>query len=265
MRTPTVLVLTVLALSFAVAGVESPSVTPLASPPLATGEFSALVAELGELDTLLADQTLGSQQSATEDGWGSYDFAAYTAGVLAERGYDVRIVASEGWVDGAHAWVLVKLPPPAATVWIPVEAAPTSGAPQLVLGRIPSILRTASAVGFEERYSAFSRVNELPSNQVPVADLRLLGSHFAVSETVTLQGFRSHDSDGKVTLYRWRVGDGVWLATRSSTTLVDLPTAGSISIVLQVVDNRGASGSSVVVVTVGDPDDAPPEDCGCGG
>lgn len=268
MQKQVVVVAILFALSFGAIGAELSCLSVWSSPPLSPEDVAALTTQLQQLEQVVADPTLGSQRAASEVAWTSAAFSMYSAGVLAEKGYEVRIATGEGWPDGPHAWVLVRLTGPTTSLWVPVEAAPSGGTNQMSLGRIPTIAHPGAAVAFEERYTVFSAVAELPTNRPPVANLRLPSLHFTLSDTPSLLGINSYDPDGQIVLYRWKIGDADWFATRMPSVKATLHATATFVVSLQVVDNHGASDVATVTVSVVDPSDLhllDEPDCGCGG
>ena len=126
------------------------------------------------LQDLLGDYGLGSGRYFASTEWMNPDFAAYTAGVLASNGYQTRLVAQDGWADGEHVWVLVRIVLPTRTAWIPVEASPTMVKVQRTLGTIPEYVDGAGQMWFEKEYTTFGQEVVLPSNVSPVASIRVV-------------------------------------------------------------------------------------------
>lgn len=245
---------------------EPPSVSPWISPPLTPGNMAALTAELNRLEETLSDGTLGSQQIEGGRDWDSHAFAQYTGGVLASLGYAVRLATDSHWPDGSHSWVLVNLATSAVSpAWVPVEAVPPLGSRQLALGTVPTQSVSATNIVFDPRYDSFESVSELPPNRLPIARIRLVGSTLPFSQPTVIIALGSRDDDGRIVVYRWKLGDGEWFTTRSWSTTITPPTIGLTSITLQVIDNQGATATeSIEVKIVGRPDDVPqPPDCGC--
>ncbi len=69
------------------------------------------------------------------------------------------------------------------------------------------------------------------------------------SESVTLNGSASSDSDGTITNYRWNDGATILAQGASPTANVTLP-AGTKTITLTVTDNSGLTGTDSVVIKV---------------
>ena len=70
-------------------------------------EVSVLIEAIATLEQVLSDGSQGSRRPFVADEWQSRDFASYTAGRLAEFGYEVLLAGQSGWPDGEHVWVLV--------------------------------------------------------------------------------------------------------------------------------------------------------------
>jgi PKD repeat protein len=67
--------------------------------------------------------------------------------------------------------------------------------------------------------------------------------------TVNFSSAGSNDPDGSIASYSWNFGDGSALSTLQSPSHV-YSSPGTFTAVLTVTDNRGATGSAQVVVTV---------------
>jgi hypothetical protein len=62
-------------------------------------------------------------------------------------------------------------------------------------------------------------------------------------------GSHSYDSDGNIVAYRWDFGDGTWENTAQATH--EYRNLDSYTAVLKVTDNKGASATGKVAITVG--------------
>ena len=249
---------------FGLVDAEPPSVSPWTSPPLTPIEMGFLVAELNRLEEVLSDETLGSQRADNERGWDSHAFAQYTGGVLAGLGYEVQLATDSHWPGGGHSWVLVNLAvSDMSPVWVPVEAVSPLGSRQVNLGRVQIQSASATEIAFDPRYATFEQTAALPSNQAPTAHISLLGSTLPLDVSSMIAALGSRDIGGEIVVYRWRVGEGEWSATRSWSTLITPTVHGPTSITLQVIDNQGASATESVQVRVIGEDHPQPEDCGC--
>ena len=54
--------------------------------------------------------SIDPRRTFASNAWSSRDFAAHTAGILAEMDYKTELVSSPGWPDGAHTRVIVGIP-----------------------------------------------------------------------------------------------------------------------------------------------------------
>ena len=155
-------------------GADELAVLPLNASAYSASELTTLQAAMSDLQDLFDDYELGSNRYFASTEWMSADFAAYTAGVLASNGYQTRLVAQDGWPDGEHVWILVGIPLPTQTAWIPVEASPAMGKGQQTLGTIPQFVDSAGQRWFQDAYVTFTREIVLSSNVSPVASIRVI-------------------------------------------------------------------------------------------
>lgn len=249
------------------AAANSPVVLQPDGDSFSVSELGLIASEITRLGTILGDETLGSQRSVGAFGWSSTEFAIYSAGSLAERGYLCLLASSGGWPDGIHTWVLVGVSIGNRTVWIPVEATPVTGTQQLALGAIPFVGRTPEGIRFNERYSVVASVAELPKNLRPEAKARSSSTTFSINEWIRLLALGSYDPDGDIVLYRWCVDSAPCFATDSWSASTTLRSAGQIRIALYVIDNGGASATETFFAKVHDPEadvEPPSGGCGCG-
>jgi len=238
----------------------------LGSPPTVlqpnTGSYSAAeVAEIttaiNALDAILGDTTLGPNKKLGEYLWAtSLDFAAYTAGLLAGRGYTTRLVAQAGWPDGRHVWVLVGIPVAGKLAWTPVEATPAPGEPQRVLGSLPLRADESGQLWFSNAYLHPSDEISLPANLPPIAQASFAPSRGMVGAAMTFLGTSSRDPDGEILHYLWTFGDGT--TGRGSKIDHSYVEPEVYMTTLTVIDNRGASQTVEIHFTVG-------KSCSCGG
>ena len=102
------------------------------------------------------------------------------------------------------------------------------------------------------------------ANQAPAAnagaDQNVADSDRQPGENVRLDGAQSSDPDGTIASYVWRNSAGAQLATGANPQ-VRLPD-GSTTIVLTVTDNRGATDTDSVVITVAAPPGRPQANAG---
>jgi len=208
-------------------------------------EVSVLIEAIATLEQVLSDGSQGSRRPFVADEWQSRDFASYTAGRLAELGYETLLASQSGLPDGEHVWVLVGLPLSARTAWIPVEAAPQPESSQLILGRVPGSVDESGALWFEERYGAFAEVEQLPENQMPVAKFRC-SFRLEMNRENPFRAVHSYDPDGEIVLYQWDFGDGETATASTDAVRHEYDEGGFHSITLTVIDNAGKSASASV-------------------
>lgn len=228
-------------------------------------ELTALETELSALRSVLSDPNRGSQRLFTSGQWGSRDFAAYTAGVLAALGYATHLVAQANWPDGTHTWLLVGLPLGGKTAWIPVEASPLPDHAQESPGSVPSHSDPLGQLWFDERYLRFSEEVQLPPNAPPVAVIRVTPTAAGAMDKVTLLGMDSRDPDGEIVRYIWAISDGTRFEARNVEHAFTRP--GTYSITLTVTDSRGATATATgtFVVSAQGGTTPPPPSCNCRG
>lgn len=269
-RKAALLVAVLLALPITAQGGAPSAMLSLSSPPLSPTDMVALGAQISALEAILADPTLGCQRELGEAGWNSAAFAAYSGGVLTDLGYTVRVATASGWSDGTHSWLLVRLSvPSAAEVWAPIEASPALGVTQNRLGAVAVTSASLQEISFSPEYGAFDHVSELSANRIPTAHITARSLSLPIEAVTTLTALGSYDPDGELVLYRWRFGDGAWIAQRSWSTTVTPTEPGTMVITLQVIDNAGGCASFSLQVRAIDPTvrdmDNPTGGCGCGG
>ena len=230
-----------LVVSLAAIGSESPQVLQPNATAYSAEEVFVLIEAMAALGQVLSDEGQGSRRTFVEGGWQSRDFASYTAGRLAELGYETLLASQSGWPAGEHAWVLVGLALPAQTAWVPVEATPQPESSQLTLGTVPSTVDEGGALWFEERYSTFGEVEQLPENQMPVAKFRC---SFRLDRDNLFRAVNSYDPDGEIVLYHWDFGDGEKATVATDTVRHEFDEQGYLSIMLTVIDNAGKSATT---------------------
>ncbi len=227
---------------------DRPTVLQPNATAYSSAELNVLLPAMAQLEALLRDFDLGSRRYLASDDWQSLNFARYTAGTLAETGYTARLASSAGWPDGVHTWVLVGLPLPGKTAWVPVEASPEAGHSQPILGHVPESTDSAGRVSFPEKYVAFSAVAELPPNLPPVAAIRVPALSMAQKDRAVeflgldLHGPRRPDRSLPVGFRRRRKGGH------------DAPVAehvfgarGTYTVSLTVIDTGGKSATATPV------------------
>ena len=248
------------------------AVLPQVLQPNATAYSAAEVAVLQQgittLKGILSDTDLASRRLFASNDWQSLNFAEYTAGSLAEKGYATQIVNQAGWSDGVHTWVLVGIPLASGTAWVPVEASPEPNKIQQNLGYVPSYSDSGGNLWFEAKYLNFSEVEAFPRNLPPVVKIRLPSSLIAPRVTVKFIALGTYDPDGEIVLYKWNLGDGTTTVQTSSVYRHAYNKEGDYIVSLTVVDNRGKSTTASVTAHVGKPEWKPKEEdtggCGCG-
>jgi len=264
-------VLSLFLLTLPVLSDELPQVLQPNETAYSASEVATLTQAITTLETTLDNYNLGSRRYFASDQWDSRDFAAYTAGILAEKSYETVLVSGAGWPDGIHTWVLVGIPLAEKTAWVPVEASPEAGHSQQILGHIPSYTNTVGNMWFETSYLNFSEVIELPPNLPPVAKIRPPTGLVATNSRVKFLAIGSYDPDGEIVLYRWEFGDGDTETTTTWSVRHEFDERGNYTVSLIAIDNRGrksAPTSATVRVVESDESEAEPAPsggCGCGG
>jgi hypothetical protein len=93
-----------------------------------------------------------------------------------------------------------------------------------------------------------------PGNQAPVANAGTDVTVQLPSAGITLDGSQSYDADGSIVSYKWVKISGpttfTLLTPTASTTVLNNMVAGTYVFKLTVTDDKGASGSDTVTVTV---------------
>jgi hypothetical protein len=226
--------------------------------------LAEIPSRLEPLRALLEDTTLGPQRKPGQDGWTPAQFARFTAGSLAERGYPVWVAA-----NSVRTWVLVGVECAGQVVWIPVEPTPRVGEVQGTLGRIPFATSGGSSLLLDEGYLSFTSVAPLGDNSAPVCGFSVSALEMDQGSTLQLNASTSFDRDGAIALFRWQVGDGPWVATTSWSHAIIVAASEIVPLTLVVVDNAGKSSQCTVSLSVRPMDQktirvAPPP-CGCAG
>lgn len=90
-------------------------------------------------------------------------------------------------------------------------------------------------------------------NQPPVARLRAQPTSGPAPLSVAFDASASYDPDGQIVLYRWSFGDGGSREAREAFTQYTYSREGTFTAVLTVVDNRGATATAQVTITVTSP------------
>ncbi|MDD5645914.1 MAG: PKD domain-containing protein [Candidatus Bipolaricaulis sp.] len=232
---------------------DDPSYPPEVRASLARG--------IQALGTVLGTPYTGSQNVPGYGGWGSREFAIFTAGALGERGYPTAVVRADDSAN-ARTWVLVGISAAGAVVWVPVEPVPGAGLPQTTLGRIPM---TENA--FPSNYTTYTSTVPVPPNAAPTARIRPPSTRAMPGQTTALSALGSSDPDGYIVAYRWDFGDGTTAVFSDSTVYHNFATAGHYTVTLIAIDNGGRSSAAAWTLTVGldAPQPTPGSGCGCGG
>ena len=249
-------------------GGDLPQVLQPNTTAYSASEVAGLTQAIATLTEALNDYDTASRRSFSASDWSSRDFAAYTAGVLSGKGYETVLVSADGWADGTHTWVLVGISLGTKTAWIPVEATPEPGYNQLVLGHVASVSSSSSTV-YEERYTSFNTVLELPPNKAPIARIRPPSPPIEVHKSLRFMALGSSDPDGEIVLYKWDLGDGKTEISTNSSVSHRFDDEGRYAASLTVIDNRGKAATfsvDIAVVRLRAPQTDPPSGgCGCGG
>lgn len=258
-----------LVLALPVLSDELPQVLQPNETAYSAAEVAILTQAITALETALNNYNLGARRYFASDQWESRDFAAYTAGSLAEESYETVLVSAAGWPDETHTWLLVGIPLGGRTAWVPVEASPEAGHSQQILGHIPSYTDTAGNLWYETSYLNFSDIIELPPNLPPVAKIRPPTGSVATNSRVKFLTLGSYDPDGEIVLYQWAFDDGKIEISTKWTVNHRFNKRGNYTISLTVIDNRGAENQTSVEVRVirlnAPKPETPSRGCGCGG
>jgi hypothetical protein len=235
-------------------------------------EIALLGRAVEELDALLATHPWGSQMEYSERGWGSEQYARYSAGILQSLGYRVTLVGRETADGTPHIWLAVAVDLPTRIAWVPVDATPPKGEVQTALGRIPWEAEPSSAwpSPFAADLMSYDIVLPIGANEPPIAKIdRVRSSGHEPGDSVWLSAFASVDPDGGIVLYVWDFGDGESLVSTTARVRHRFTDSGTYSVRLTVVDDSGSRASSepaeIAVVRYEEPNDAPSSGgCGCG-
>lgn len=90
---------------------------------------------------------------------------------------------------------------------------------------------------------------ERNENQFPVASINYNPSTIYESSEVVFDGSSSYDPDGYIKNYKWRI-DGQWVQFGSSILVWKFSRTGYHTVILEVVDNKGASNSTALLLEV---------------
>jgi hypothetical protein len=262
LRDSAALVLLVALMTTAAHATQLPRVLQPNTTSFSVDQVGVLGGALSQLETALALPTYASRKTLGDGSWGTWtsaQLATYTAGVLSGSGYETRLASAPGWPDGVHTWVLVAVSLGEHVTWIPVEACPEPGSPQLVLGTVPQRIDAQGVPWFEERYLGFADAAEVPANLPPIARITTRKSSVSTTNWTMLMGGASYDPDGAILLYVWDFGDGE--APSSTTTYYishRFSTSGTYEVSLTVVDQQGAMATATITLESA-------AGCGCSG
>lgn len=112
--------------------------------------------------------------------------------------------------------------------------------PKKTLWLVVAVVAVALAVGGIAAYLV------LFSNQPPTASF----THIVDGLTLSVDAAGSADPDGEVASYAWSWGDGATGSGRTTTHVY--ASAGTVTVVLTVTDNRGATGTASRVIQLED-------------
>lgn len=241
----------------------APQVRQPDDPSFSPEARSALAKGLSILESILGQGSWASGRALGSGGWGTREFATYTAGALGERGYPVTIVRDDNSAN-PRTWLLVGIQLPGTLAWVPVEPSPDAGRPQTVLGRIPM-----SGNGFAPAYVTYAGVVSLSPNAPPFARIRPPATRPDPYRTIQLMALGSSDPDGVIIVYRWDFGDGTSAVFYDGNATHIFAASGNYTLTLTVIDNGGRSGTTTWLLAVGSdaplPSEIPKPNCGCGG
>ena len=262
-------VLLFLSLCASVRGSELPQIVHPNGAEYSETELASLLPAIEELSELLGGVSgvyWACRQIFSPEEWQSDEFAAYTAGVLSELGYDTLLVRGNGWDDGEHTWVLVAIPLVSGrTAWIPVEASPALNRTQEALGSIPVLTAEDGTIRFSEAYLGFTEIVEPPENLPPVAKIHTqMGSVFELDEPARFSTLGSYDPDGEIVRYHWDLGDGSRRISDRRLIEHTFGASGIYTVTLTVIDDGGKSAVDTLAIRISRAADAErPPGCGC--
>ncbi len=149
-----------------------------------------------------------------------------------------------------YAWTYVSGP---AGYTIASPATAKTGVTGLVQGTYAFQLQVSNASGGTATATVYVYVNN--PDVAPIANA---GNDTTITlpvNSVKLDGTKSYDPDGPIVSYSWFQSSGasgvtIVNANTSTPTVVGLPSAGSYTFVLTVMDNAGLTGSDSVTVTL---------------
>lgn len=109
--------------------------------------------------------------------------------------------------------------------------------------------RVTLTITDNEKQQGTAQITITAKNAPPVADARASPTSGSDPLTVTFDGSHSYDSDGSIVSYRWDFGDGAWENTAMATH--EYRNLDSYTAAITVIDDRGASTTGKVTITVG--------------
>jgi len=99
--------------------------------------------------------------------------------------------------------------------------------------------------------------NQTPPNKPPHAEIEFTPSVAVVNQPVQFSGAKSYDPDGQIVKYEWDFGDG---ATEAGVTVSHIYTsAKDYKVSLTVTDDKGATGTKSITVSVRPAANQPPQ------
>jgi len=149
-----------------------------------------------------------------------------------------------------YAWTYVS-GPTGYTITSP--AAAKTSVTGLVQGTYAFQLKVSNTSGGSATAMVYVYVNN--PDVAPIANA---GNDTTITlpvNSVKLDGTKSYDPDGSIVSYNWFMSSGasgvtIVNANTSTPTVVGLPSAGSYTFVLTVMDNAGLTGSASITVTL---------------
>jgi hypothetical protein len=199
-------------------------------------ELALLIPQIVTLSDVVEQSDLGSRHVASDDDWGSRQFALYVRGVLESLGYRASVGVSP--TDPSRAWVVVELSLMSGTARVPVEATPPPGEPQTSLGSIPW-QGGESGFRFDPAYTTYVPL-PTPDNQPPQIWLYAPKSPLQEGQELTFRSTGSLDPDGEIVLYVWDYDDGKRAVTTVGTSVHVYGSGGFFTVRLTVIDDLGA-------------------------
>ena len=113
----------------------------------------------------------------------------------------------------------------------------------------PGEYRVTLTVTDNEKQSGTASVTIRAENTPPVAKAYASPTSGSDPLTVTFDGSQSTDPDGRIVSYSWDFGDGS--REQTANALHQYRNLGSYTAVLTVIDDKGASDTGEIIITVG--------------